>query len=239
MNLMNDEKVFCITKEAAEAAGVVAYREGTTDDTQRESVLSNLTQCIATVDYNPDSYVPRSACETDEGLLQVIPYVVYTQTSPLTNKIVKVLGYRRGGAGDVRLTTKRSIGFGGHINLEDSEAVNKGYMSGLIREQVEELGISEELQKSSAFVLRDYIFIPGANQVSRVHLGMLHTCEVTPEQAALLTVPENESKSLVELRWLTSQLLDYLMQNNGADGDWEAWSVNAWDKIKPNNGLMF
>jgi len=34
-------------------------------------------------------------------------------------------------------------------------------------------------------------------------------------------------------------LLDYLMENNQADGDWEAWSVNAWNKIKPDNGLMF
>jgi predicted NUDIX family phosphoesterase len=62
----------------------------------------------------------RSDCETDESLLQIIPYItLYDQ------KTAEIFVYRRGKAsGESRLEGKCSIGLGGHMEITPSEDWN-------------------------------------------------------------------------------------------------------------------
>src|SRR5580700_6556553 len=67
------------------------------------------------------SYVPRSKCEEDPALKQIIPYVlfVYHDVEGGTPVVPYVLRYTRsklsGVPGEPRLRGKHSLGIGGHI----------------------------------------------------------------------------------------------------------------------------
>lgn len=115
--------------------------------------------------------VPRSQCETDESLLQIIPYVAVVCGD-------YVMVYTRGTAGEPRLNAKQSIGFGGHLNDGD-----KSYLDGLCREGREELigFLPGATTAPIGFIYDD------SNAVGRVHLGVLHVyaftdCPVVPAE---------------------------------------------------------
>lgn len=222
------EKVLCIKKEDILAVGVVPEKNRDSSTYNSSLVLDNLSRLITIQSENPDCYVERSNCEYTEGLIQIIPYVVYIRRSLLTNSITHVLNYTRSKGGDPRLVSKRSIGFGGHVNSSDIDS--SGYISGMIREQVEEVSLPENLQKASSFQLHDYIYVPGEDMISKVHLGMLYTCQVTAEEATQLTVPNAENENLINMSWLTYPLSAYLLDNKHTS-QWEVWSVEAWKTI--------
>lgn len=61
---------------------------------------------------------PRSHCETADDLLQVIPYVTVIDSDD------RILMYTRGDKGEEsRLHGKRSIGFGGHVEEQSTDAL--------------------------------------------------------------------------------------------------------------------
>ena len=61
----------------------------------------------------PYAFVGRDACETDDDLKQMIPYVIVRHGG-------KYLAYSRTSqSGEKRLVGKRSVGIGGHINPTD------------------------------------------------------------------------------------------------------------------------
>ena len=122
---------------------------------------------------------PRSACETDPGFLQLIPYLVLRCGDLLFH-------YRRGAAGtEARLTARRSVGVGGHISAADAAGGADPYRTGLLRELAEELAVGCGYRERPLGVLFD-----PSTPVGRVHLGVAHLLEldrpdVTPREAAV------------------------------------------------------
>jgi predicted NUDIX family phosphoesterase len=125
-------------------------------------------------------YLPRDLAEVDESFKQLIPYVVLRHQG-------KVFHYTRGGAGgEKRLHTKRSIGIGGHISLEDGGLAPEAYRTGMRRELAEEVELPDDYEERCVGLIND-----DSTPVGRVHLGVVHVLELrSPEvrskEAALL-----------------------------------------------------
>jgi predicted NUDIX family phosphoesterase len=122
--------------------------------------------------------VPRDHAEIDLEFIQFIPYCLVTRVSTAT-KASEVLMYTRTKTGsDGRLHGKTSIGFGGHVNLEDlygtqSEDLYEVSMRCMQREIEEELGVAF---LRTAFTTLGTLYDP-SNEVGRVHLGMVYTLQ--------------------------------------------------------------
>lgn len=121
------------------------------------------------------SYRARGEMEEDPNFKQLIPYVLFRYITP--NGEVQVFDYQRGGGvGEARLRAKRSVGVGGHISLEDAEAVdhsNDVYREGMSRELAEEVAIGAPYTEAAVGLLND-----DETEVGRVHLGVVHIFEV-------------------------------------------------------------
>jgi predicted NUDIX family phosphoesterase len=85
-----------------------------------------------------NSFMARAQAETNPAFKQIIPYVVITDGK-------SILHYVRGKkAGEQRLVSKGSVGFGGHINDEDHTLFAFGmqaFQDAVKREVCEELSI--------------------------------------------------------------------------------------------------
>ncbi|QDU57313.1 phosphoesterase [Aeoliella mucimassa] len=121
------------------------------------------------------SYRPRGEMEEDPSFKQFIPYVLFRYTTP--DGEVQIFDYQRGGGGgEARLRAKRSVGVGGHISLEDAEAVNHTgdvYREGLSRELEEEVSIDTPYTEQAAGMIND-----DESEVGKVHLGVVHLFDV-------------------------------------------------------------
>lgn len=115
-------------------------------------------------------FVPRSYAETCSEFLQVIPYIhLFVEE--------KILSYSRGGKGsENRLHDKRSIGFGGHIELHDGATDDLGKFifqrtinNCISRELVEELGENQFDVNKAEF---KGVLIDPTTEVGKVHLGI-------------------------------------------------------------------
>lgn len=112
-------------------------------------------------------WVSRKVCETDPRLKQIIPYIVVRVGE-------QVIAYRRSPeSGESRLHGKISIGFGGHINKDDT-----CYRDGMWREVTEELRSSPPYTLSAVGTVNDE-----SNAVGSVHLGVVHLLDCTNVEA--------------------------------------------------------
>jgi predicted NUDIX family phosphoesterase len=138
-------------------------------------------------------FMPRSQAEENPEFKQIIPYVLIRQGDSW-------LHYVRGkGSGEKRLVAKGSIGVGGHINPEDQSLFDSGrdfYDRAVQRELHEELHTDSEFHTRIVALLND-----DSTPVGKVHLGVVHVCELTDEN-----VSRGEA-SLTELRFLSLQEL--------------------------------
>ena len=172
----------------------------------------------------------RSECETDEEVIQILPYVVITERESR-----KILSYRRGEVGDEnRLHNKCSIGFGGHI--EDSYSSFASVQTRIevlalstLRELNEELGL--ELSQHNLYKLREIIgsgefnvFYSERDAVSRVHLCVLINITVCGDELKKL-----EEGVICEPEWLTIDEL--ISKHNRMERELEGWSEIALDFI--------
>lgn len=111
-------------------------------------------------------YVPRSHCEKDPALKQIIPYILVYR--PITGTILR---YIRGVKGEEsRLYNLYSVGIGGHI--EEPEL----YVGALWRELEEETGLrlgNGDMQICGFVNLE-------TEEVDKVHLGVVHIFNVDP-----------------------------------------------------------
>jgi len=152
-----DERVLVIPTERFRAAG---YFQGfrPADERFRAAIL----------DPAAFSFRPRSEVETDATFKQLIPYVVLKCGESLFH-------YRRGAAGtEKRLTTKRSIGIGGHISEADAAGPGDLYRNGMQRELEEEIAIEcGYTERLIGFINDDDTF------VGSVHLGVVHLLDLT------------------------------------------------------------
>lgn len=150
------------------------------------------------------SVLPRGDVETDEELLQPIPYV--TVIAGGADDEPAILVYRRSAkGGEKRLEDKYSIGFGGHVNIDDLYAyyVNPDAESVMNvcfgRELAEELGMPDNLECN---ILRNNVAIYDETEaVSRVHVGISYFLfvEKKPEFSTEDTVDNVEWAKLEDI----------------------------------------
>ena len=138
---------------------------------------------------------PRPSLEEDPTYKQIIPYVV------VRDEEGNILTYSRTKKGnEARLHDKRSIGFGGHIDLEDVLKLSKtslDYMSiarvGMFRELYEELGGPAGTYADCTLIGTVNDTDPGAGEV---HFGLVH--EVIVSDPSVVAAQET---AITDLRW--------------------------------------
>ena len=108
------------------------------------------------------SYRPRPEVEEDPSFKQLIPYCIFRWQG-------QVFSYTRGGSGDARLQSKRSIGIGGHISAEDQFGGTSVYNEAMWREIGEEVFLETEFTQRCVGLIND-----DQTPVGRVHLGVVH-----------------------------------------------------------------
>lgn len=149
-------------------------------------------------------YVERAPAETDETLLQIIPYVVLTSANSTGDAVVFNYSRAKSG-GEARLHAKRSIGVGGHIDWEDGNDLSltpvDAFFQALQREVKEEVGHDCKEIRTIA-LLHDK-----TNAVGRVHLGVLCVVQIPTEEMEKMTFESD----IADPRWdtVSSLLTDY------------------------------
>lgn len=119
-------------------------------------------------------FMDRPIAETDPNYLQIIPYIVVFK-GPL------VFCYQRLKKGtETRLHSKYSIGIGGHVNSEDKVPDLSNWAAvetAAYRELEDELFFDT----SSGHVInwKGQLIYDPSNEVGKVHLGILGTCDLT------------------------------------------------------------
>lgn len=173
-------------------------------------------------------YKRRGDVETDTSLLQPIPYCIV-----FCGSTKRILSYKRSKkGGETRLHDMYSIGFGGHININDVKNALKevdekdphviGYRCpirlGAYRELEEELSLTrDDMQVLQLF--KWYIY-DDTSEVSSVHIGLPYLCLVNKEADIKLA-----EDTAIELQWLDFDAL------NDADLNFESWSSIAISKL--------
>ena len=163
MSLVQTERVLVVPTELFHQLG---YFQGFTPDVER--YLEEL--------FSPEhtSYRPRSEMEEDPSFKQLIPYVIFRHTDGQGRQ--RLFQYTRGkGQGERRLHSKRSIGVGGHISIEDADGADQlhPYDEGMRRELDEEVIISASYTDRCVGLIND-----DETDVGKVHLGVVHLMEM-------------------------------------------------------------
>lgn len=165
MDKYKGEKVLVFPKSLFDKLG---YFHGTSDDTDRymNEILKD----------GNNHFHLRINAESDPGLKQIIPYVVFKHGD-------EVFSYVRGKkAGESRLVGNRSIGIGGHVNPIDRQTAGADdvsedmatYMMAVNREIDEEVIVDGEFTPKMVALLND-----DSNEVGTVHFGVIHVCELS------------------------------------------------------------
>lgn len=140
------------------------------------------------------SYRPRPEMEEDPSFKQLIPYVIFRYKGE--DGVTKLFSYSRGkGNGEARLTSKWSVGIGGHISSVD-DAENNPYRDGMRRELEEEVKIDTEYTDACVGLIND-----DETEVGKVHLGVVHIFDVQQPlvQSAEDVICEAEFRPVDEL----------------------------------------
>ena len=161
MSLVHTENVLVVPTELFHRLG---YFEGFTRDTDR--YLGELLSPKNTI------YRPRGEMEENPKFKQLIPYVVFRHRDTAGEAVFQ---YTRGsGMGEGRLHSKRSIGIGGHISIEDRTTEDAvPYAEGMRRELDEEVIIDTPFTEQCVGLIND-----DQTPVGRVHLGVVHLIDV-------------------------------------------------------------
>jgi predicted NUDIX family phosphoesterase len=139
-------------------------------------------------------FIERWMAEDDSSMLQFIPYVLCFHQN-------RILSYRRKGGGESKLDGMKSIGIGGHVNIDDKPPATKDkklikrklysandwkiVVNGAVREVCEELYIEPDYVRENIFQVGT-IYTPsdtgnkrvdGPN-VGSVHLGIIYVLPV-------------------------------------------------------------
>lgn len=149
---------------------------------------------------------------------QVLPYIVVK--NPETNEI---LTYSRNGA-ETRLHGSRSIGIGGHIDIDDIKFNEEGFDPlktielSMLREIKEEAGINELGVEALGGIKKiiDRVIIDFSNEVGSVHLGFLGVIE---------TADINPEEELFDHRWVS---IDELKQTIDEYESWSRMIINLF-----------
>jgi predicted NUDIX family phosphoesterase len=161
------------------------------------------------LDPNYLQFRPREQAEYDPTYKQLIPYIVLCHAG-------RIFHYRRVGGGEKRLTARRSIGLGGHINPCDYQPGTDPYRAGMIRELVEEADLPAYQERTIGIINDDRTL------VGRVHVGIVHLLTLSEPRVTLResTLAAGGFATVEELRTQAS--------------DFESWSqflIEAWPRL--------
>ena len=113
--------------------------------------------------------VSRALCETDESLVQLLPYLTLTHEDRHTGDNFVFVYSRGGGGGESRLHGKLSLGIGGHVeNYTPGQDLWPALIEDACREFEEEVGYN---YPTCGPEFTHMIYDP-TNPVGRVHLGL-------------------------------------------------------------------
>ncbi|MDR2754336.1 MAG: phosphoesterase [Planctomycetaceae bacterium] len=145
---------------------------------------------------------PRSEMEKDPNFKQLIPYMIFCHTG--SDGIIRLFQYVRGkGMGESRLHSKRSVGVGGHLSLDDrNESVQNHdfYREGMLRELREEVVLGSEFTEHCVGLIND-----DESEVGRVHLGIVHCFDLT-EPNVISNEPDLIESGFVPVREMLRDL---------------------------------
>tara|TARA_R110002111_G_scaffold259308_1_gene329233 strand:+ start:39076 stop:39687 length:612 start_codon:yes stop_codon:yes gene_type:complete len=162
----------------------VGYFQGFND--QVEPYLKTL------FDPNYISFRPRDTVEEDPSFKQLIPYCIFRHEG-------KIFYYTRGSkGGEQRLHSKRSIGIGGHISLEDEGKAGSTYREGMQREINEEVVMETKYTEQCAGLIND-----DETEVGKVHLGIVHIFDlelpkVLPREESIIETGFDSPEKLLQ-----------------------------------------
>jgi len=166
-NNKDGEVVLTITRTAFDGMGAFnGYKSLRGKTAELTELLQNKDNVV---------FAPRSTCETDTSLKQLIPYIAIISGD-------KILAYERASSGsEERLHGQMSIGIGGHVNPDDNkEDPALALLEGAAREAKEEIGVEVDLTtlgKSIYGLVNDE-----SNPVGQVHLGVCFVIKIDEEQ---------------------------------------------------------
>lgn len=170
----------------------------------------------------PVTMESRLYCETDESLLQWLPYLI------LRNEDGDVFVYQRPDQGtEARLHGNLSIGLGGHVDSLPAPGVSLARHLAIegARELREEVGLVTTGEYDLVNAIETKIIhgdfgtlrLKGANAVSEVHMGLAIILDVKSEWVTNVNVEEVRNA-----RWIPSKHLLNLPTRLGLD--YEIWS---------------
>jgi predicted NUDIX family phosphoesterase len=183
----------------------------------------------------------RAELEKNEDYLQILPYVMVARTDNVSSTdSLKFLTYHRPiGGGEARLHGNTSVGFGGHIDLNDvvcneNSVINlkDTILTSMRRELIEELGISQE---NFGGVVMGYRLITyyGGEDVHKVHLAVVFI--VTLKTQCLI------NPAIVEVNYAGEYTAAELLELSGKEVSnpfvMEAWSRLLIEEVDSNPSL--
>lgn len=164
-------------------------------------------------------YIPRSNCETNFDFRQLLPYVV------IVDQQKRIICYNRPvkGGGEGRLAGNFSIGFGGHIELDDWNinpwltcfaAVNRELNEELYTEYPAIMGDPvSDLERTLAALI-----ISEDTDVDAVHLGIVQVVQWPSFLPDTVNIRSNEPDQICNLRTLT-------LEQAKAEANPESWTA--------------
>lgn len=167
-NNKDGEVVLTITRAAFDGMGAF---NGYKSLRGKSLQLTNLLQDKGNVVFSP-----RSECETDASLKQIIPYIAIISGD-------NILAYERSSSGsEDRLHGQMSIGIGGHVNDMEHGGGDAflTMLQGAAREAKEEVGVKVDLTTLGASIYG--LVNDESNPVGQVHLGVCFVIKIDKEQ---------------------------------------------------------
>lgn len=172
----------------------------------------------------------RSTCETDDSVIQILPYMVIKDS--VTGKY---FSYRRGSkGGEARLKGKCSIGLGGHLEelpfFNTYKVVASTVAMGALRELNEEVGI--DLTFKNFYDLEEQLLLEKFSLIysTRDNVDKYHLCMLIQLEFDARELTKLEDGVIQDIAWLSKEEL--------GDAHWnfsrylEGWSDIALTYLK-------
>jgi len=175
MSLVHTEHVLVVPTELFHRLG---YFQGFSHESER--YLGELLSPQNT------SYRPRGEMEENPGFKQLIPYSIFRHRDAAGRE--QLFQYTRGkGMGESRLHSKRSVGIGGHICIDDDAVPNsRPYEEGMRRELAEEVIVNTPYRAQMVGMINDDLTPVGSVHLGVVHIFDVETPSVEPREADIL-----------------------------------------------------
>ncbi|WP_395147172.1 hypothetical protein ACF3N0_00225 [Moraxella atlantae] len=205
--------VLCVNRTALSEQNIPYYGSGLFDINLNHIISDNYHFINRKVVDSTDNPIYQNIAF---HLPQILPYIA------INNGEGKYLSYSRNGS-ETRLHGSRSIGIGGHIDLEDIDKSNSLTQLDVLdiiqtackRELIEEAEVYQTILANQL----SKIIVDTSNQVGRAHVGLFTTI-VYPKA--------NPQEELHDPQWFT---LDELIDDINA---YESWSRIVINRLKEN-----